>query len=99
MQLCSYLEYLRSLEEKVDKDWDSISSSLDEIRKSFLSKQGCLINLTADGKNLTNTEKYVGKFLDSLPKESILSSTPWNANLSPGNEAIVVPTQVSFDYH
>lgn len=95
MSYCSYLEYLRSLEEKVDKDWDSISSSLDEIRKSFLSKHGCLINLTADGKNLSNTEKFVGKFLDSLPKESLLASTPWNAKLAPENEAIVVPTQVS----
>ncbi|CAM8941621.1 unnamed protein product [Rhodiola kirilowii] len=92
----SYLEYLRSLEERVDQDWDSISSSLNEIRNSFLSRKGCLINLTADGKNLANSEKFVSKFLDSLPNESSVNSAVWNARLSPENEAIVVPTQVNY---
>lgn len=91
----SYLEFLEGLEKKVDQDWDSISSSLNEIRKSLLSKEGCLINMTAEGKNLSNSEKFVKKFLDSLPSTSIGTSS-WNAQLSPVNEAIVVPTQVNY---
>lgn len=92
--LCSYLEFLRSLEERVDQDWDGISSSLEEIRKSLLSKSSCLINMTADGQNLRNTEKIVSKFLDSLPRDSQVGTTSWRACLSPENEAIVIPTQV-----
>eukprot|EP00262_Sarcandra_glabra_P022378 TRINITY_DN98_c0_g2_i2.p1 TRINITY_DN98_c0_g2~~TRINITY_DN98_c0_g2_i2.p1 ORF type:complete len:968 (+),score=215.88 TRINITY_DN98_c0_g2_i2:407-3310(+) len=92
----SYLEFLQVLEKKVDQDWDEISSSLDEIRRSLISKEGCLINMTTDGKNLTNSEKYVTKFLELLPRVQSTGSTSWDARLSPVNEAIVIPTQVNY---
>ncbi|KAL5541112.1 hypothetical protein UlMin_043398 [Ulmus minor] len=92
----SYLEFLQALEAKVDQDWETISSSLEEIRKSILSQNGCLINMTSNGKNLTDTEKYVSKFLGLLPGSSPYEATTWNARLSPGNEAIVIPTQVNY---
>ncbi|XP_049389572.1 presequence protease 1, chloroplastic/mitochondrial-like [Solanum stenotomum] len=92
----SYLEFLKVLEDQVEKDWPQISSSLEEIRKSLLSKNGCLINLTADGKNLNNAEKHISKFLDLLPSTSLVESAAWNAQLSRSNEAFVVPTQVNY---
>lgn len=94
----SYLEFLQGLEERVDQDWSGVSSSLEEIRASLLSRNGCLINLTADGKNLENTEKFVGKFLDLLPSNSVAETATWNARISPENEAIVIPTQVLFGF-
>lgn len=93
---CSYLEYLKDLEEKVEQDWNGISNSLEEIRKTLLSKKGCLVNLTSDGKNLKNSEKHVGKFLDLLPVTSPVASSSWNARIPSINEAIVIPTQVVF---
>lgn len=95
MCTCSYLEFLRDLEKKVSDDWEGVSSSLEEIRITLISKNGCLINLTTDGKNLTNSEKYVSKFLDMLPSTS-LATTPnvWSDCLPSTNEAIVIPTQV-----
>ncbi|KAK1264140.1 hypothetical protein QJS04_geneDACA021721 [Acorus gramineus] len=92
----SYLEFLQNLEKKVEKDWDSISSSLEEIRKSLLSRKGCLVNMTADGKNLEASTKFVAKFLDSLPNSPATEMTSWQAHVSPGNEAIVIPTQVNY---
>ncbi|KAK4437867.1 Presequence protease 1, chloroplastic/mitochondrial [Sesamum alatum] len=92
----SYLEYLQALEKKVDDDWPEISSSLEEIRKTLISKNDCLINLTADGRNLKNSEKHVSKFLDMLPNTSPVGSTAWSSRLPPTNEAIVIPTQVNY---
>ncbi|KAL2349570.1 hypothetical protein Fmac_003570 [Flemingia macrophylla] len=92
----SYLEFLRTLEERVDQDWADLSSSLEEIRKSVFSKQGCLINVTADGNNLANTGKVVSKFVDMLPTGSPIATTTWNVRLPLTNEAIVVPTQVNY---
>ncbi|KAJ4838407.1 Presequence protease 1, chloroplastic/mitochondrial [Turnera subulata] len=90
----SYLEYLRALEEKVDQDWVGISSSLEEIRGSLLSRNGCLVNMTADGKTLAHSEKHVSKFLDWLPSNSSVATASWiNDRLAPGNEAILVPNQ------
>ncbi|KAI3947676.1 hypothetical protein MKX01_034341 [Papaver californicum] len=91
----SYLEFLKSLEKRVDEDWAGISSSLEEIRRSLLSKKGCLVNMTADGKNLANSEKFVSKFLNLLPSPPPTGNT-WSARLSPVNEAIVIPTQVNY---
>lgn len=92
----SYLEFLQALEEKVDQDWAGISSSLEEIRRSFLSREGCLINMTADGKNLKSSERFVGKFLDMLPTNSPVERVKWKAQLPSANEAIVIPTQVNY---
>ncbi|XP_022746449.1 presequence protease 2, chloroplastic/mitochondrial-like [Durio zibethinus] len=92
----SYLEFLQVLEEKVVNDWEGISSSLEAIRKSLLSREGCLINMTADGKNLSNTEKFVSKFLDLLPSNSPLERASWTARLPSDNEAILIPTQVNY---
>jgi len=90
----SYLEFLQTLEEKVDQNWAEISSSLEEIRQSLLSRKNCLVNITADGKNLIKSEKFIGKFLDLLPNQPLIPRSTWNARLSSDNEAIVVPTQV-----
>ncbi|KAG2654222.1 hypothetical protein PVAP13_1NG489800 [Panicum virgatum] len=92
----SYLLYLRDLETKIDQDWDSISSSLEEMRKSLFSKNGCLINLTSDWKNLEKSNQHIAKFLDSLPSSPSLGSDPWLSRLPSVNEAIVVPTQVNY---
>ncbi|KAI8532831.1 hypothetical protein RHMOL_Rhmol11G0245100 [Rhododendron molle] len=92
----SFLEFLKDLGKKVDEDWDGVSSSLEEIRRTLISRNGCLINLTADGKNLTNSVKFVSKFLDLLPSTSPVKSTTWNARLPLTNEAIIIPTQVNY---
>ncbi|KAK8561299.1 hypothetical protein V6N13_149527 [Hibiscus sabdariffa] len=92
----SYLEFLQALEEKVDNDWAGISSSLEEIRKSLLSREGCLVNMTADGKNLSDSEKFVSKFLDLLPSKPLVERSSWSARLPSNNEAIVIPTQVNY---
>ncbi|ONK67277.1 uncharacterized protein A4U43_C06F18470 [Asparagus officinalis] len=92
----SYLEFLQDLEKKVDEDWDGISSSLEEIRRSLFSRKGCLINMTADEKNLNNSTKYISKFLDFLPTAPSAETASWNTRLPLGNEAIVIPTQVNY---
>ncbi|CAF2128121.1 hypothetical protein YC2023_030440 [Brassica napus] len=92
----SYLEFLRTLEKKVDEDWEGISSSLEEIRRSLLAKNGCIVNMTADGKSLSNIEKSLEKFLDLLPENPSGGLVTWDGRLPLRNEAIVIPTQVNY---
>ncbi|CAH8261026.1 unnamed protein product [Arabidopsis lyrata] len=92
----SYLEFLHTLEKKVDEDWEGISSSLEEIRRSLLARNGCIVNMTADGKSLTNVEKSVAKFLDLLPEKPSGGLVTWDGRLPLRNEAIVIPTQVNY---
>ncbi|KAL0719177.1 hypothetical protein Bca4012_068501 [Brassica carinata] len=92
----SYLEFLHTLEKKVDEDWEGISSSLEEIRRSLLARNGCIVNMTADGKSLTNIEKSVEKFLNLLPENPSGGLVTWDGRLPLRNEAIVIPTQVNY---
>ncbi|XP_020580862.1 presequence protease 2, chloroplastic/mitochondrial-like isoform X2 [Phalaenopsis equestris] len=92
----SYLNFLEDLEKRLDQNWDEISSSLEEIRKSIFSRKGCLVNMTADEKNLNHSTKFVTKFLDLLPSSASAESDPLRNQLPPVNEAIVIPTQVNY---
>lgn len=92
----SYLEFLKELEGKIDEKWSEISMSLEEIRGALLSKKGCLVNLTSDGKNLKKAETFVRKFVDWLPSTSPLTSAYLNEQLSSSSEAFTIPTQVNF---
>ncbi|KAJ0771635.1 putative ribosomal protein S10 [Helianthus annuus] len=93
----SYLEFLKDTEKKIEEQWSEISVSLEEIRGALLSKKGCLVNLTSDGKNLKNAEKFVRNFLGFLPTTSPLTtSSTSNVLLSSENEAFTIPTQVNY---
>lgn len=52
--------------------------------------------MTADGRILSDSGKFVSKFLDSLPSNPLVGAATWNARLPSENEAIVIPTQVIF---
>lgn len=67
--------------------------SLEEIRGALLSKKGCLVNLTSDGKNLKQAETFVSKFTDLLPSTSAFTSHT-NSLLPSESEAFTIPTQV-----
>lgn len=89
--ILSQLEFLEALEGKVDQDWDGVSSSLEEIRKSVICKKGCFVNMTASGKS----EKFISKFVDLLPSKSPFARTMWKARLPSENGVIVMPIKVS----
>ncbi|KAL8210466.1 hypothetical protein R6Q57_004903 [Mikania cordata] len=92
----SYLEFLKDIEAKIEDKWSEISMSLEEIRGVLLSKNSCLINLTSDAQNLKNAEKFIRKFLDFLPTDSLLTTSPSNALHLSENEAFTIPTQVNY---
>nr|XP_043634383.1 presequence protease 1, chloroplastic/mitochondrial-like [Erigeron canadensis] len=92
----SYLEFLKDLEGRIEESWSEISLSLEEIRETLLSKRGCLVNLTSEGKSLKKAETLVRKFIDLLPSTSPVTSSTSHALLSSTSEAFTIPTQVNY---
>lgn len=90
----SYLEFLRSLEKRVDEDWPSVAQSLEDIRTALLSSKDAIVNLTSSEKIMTAADQHVSALLGSLPETSGLTASPWIASLSGNNEGLVIPTQV-----
>jgi presequence protease len=92
----SYLDFIRSLVQRVDSDWDSVKNDLERIRTALLQQKGTLVNATADEKMLMKVGPHINDFLSSLPSTSP-SPSIWKADLLPrGNEALLVPTQVNY---
>ena len=78
---------------RVEENWDSVQADLETIRKSLLSRNGLLINLTADAKVLSSVDSVVSDFVASLPDKK-LEIASWSGLLPSINEALIVPTQV-----
>ncbi|CAD7700528.1 unnamed protein product [Ostreobium quekettii] len=91
----SYLEYVRSLVDRVDSDWPGVQADLEAIRSALLTRNGAIINMTADEDTLGITRPYMSEFLDALPSDA-KDKADWSVMLPRVNEAIVVPTQVNY---
>ncbi|OAE21846.1 hypothetical protein AXG93_138s1170 [Marchantia polymorpha subsp. ruderalis] len=92
----SYLNYLRSLEKRVEEDWPAVSQALEDIRSAVLGRKGVIVNLTADEKILTSAEPHVSNFLDAFPETSGDRTCTWNPVLHRVNEGLVIPTKVNY---
>ena len=97
----AYLEYVRALSRRVERDWEGVAADLERIRGILLAQKGALVNATGDGRVLAATDGPLSDFLASLPAEGRSAATPapqWSdlPLLAPGNEALLVPTQVSY---
>lgn len=91
----SYLEYIRSLVDRVDSDWPSVQADLESIRSVLLTRNGAIINLTADEGTLSAARPHISAFLDALPSDA-KQKADWSNTVARINEALVVPTQVNY---
>ncbi|KAL3690174.1 hypothetical protein R1sor_016483 [Riccia sorocarpa] len=92
----SYLEFLRSLEKRVEEDWPAVSQSLEAIRTAVLGREGAVVNMTSDETILQRAEPHVSSFLDAFSKSTGDKTCTWNTRLSAVNEGLVIPTQVNY---
>jgi len=91
----TYLTFLRTLTERVNADWGGVVSDLKAIRSAVLSRQGALLNITADEKTMAATDNVMQSFLSSMPEKGGDLQT-WSGMLPAVNEGLVVPTQVNY---
>eukprot|EP00798_Chlamydomonas_sp_ICE-L_P006877 gene6877-30852_t len=92
----TYLEYIRTLAKRVETDWEGVNKDLETIRSALLSRNGAVVNITADEATMTQADRHVADFLASLPPTSAITATPWAGSLPSINEALTVPTQVNY---
>lgn len=99
----AYLDYIRALAKRVETDWEGVKVDLEAIRAAVLSRQGAVINATADGKTLDLAAPHLASFLASLPggaaAGSSASSCDWAAaaaGVANTSLALTVPTQVNY---
>lgn len=91
----SYLEFMRTLVNRVDADWEGVQADLERIRTALLQRRGALVNITGDEGALGAASRHLSEFWESLPATSA-EDAGWNGLLVAQNEALVVPTQVNY---
>ena len=92
-----YISFIRNLVNRIDSDWESVQADFERIRSSLLQRQGALANITGDERALSVAQSHLGEFWQSIPEISASQSeSNWSGQLTPCNEALLVPTQVNY---
>jgi Zn-dependent M16 (insulinase) family peptidase len=91
----SYLIFLRSLLDKIDNDWPSVLSTLEEMRQILVNRNTMMFNATVDKDNWTAVKDRLDSFCDRIPAAPP-NSPAWTPDPTSGNEGLAVPTQVNY---
>ena len=89
------LFFLRRLVEKIDKDWPSVLTSLETMRRLLVSRPGMLCNVTVDQASWSQLQPKLASFLDSLPSTAS-PLVAWQPGVRAGFEGLTLPAQVNF---
>ncbi len=91
----NYLFFLRQLAEQVEKDWPSVLTRLEEMRRILLSRNGMVCNVTLDEENWNQFQPKLVDFLGTLPTTTTRPAR-WDPEDSYGFEGLTIPAQVNY---
>ncbi len=91
----SGLEFLRTLAERVEKDFESVVADLETIRSVILNQANLLSNVTLDGKTFGSIESPLSDMIAKLPAGSCNTA---KRNILPFSKAegLCIPAQVNY---
>jgi len=91
----TYLFFLRSLAEQIDKDWFGVLANLETIRGYLINRANALVNITLDRANYQSIQPALADFLLQLPARSTLQAT-WTMEAPTAPEGLTMPAQVNY---
>ncbi len=91
----SGLEFLRDLAKRIEDDFESVVTDLEEIRSKILNKANLLSNITVDGKTFGDIEPVLEGMVSRLPAGECKTA---QRNLLPFSKAegLCIPAQVNY---
>lgn len=91
----SYLLFLRKLAEKVDKDWQDVLTTIEDMRRILINRNAMVLNITLDERGWAVIQPRLKDFLDDLPAldPGIMK---WSPEMPPRFEGMTIPSQVNY---
>ena len=89
------LLFLRELAERIETDWPSVQSALEDIRKHLVNAGAAIVNVTTDGSAWPAFAGELEPFLNGLPRGPF-TRTDWSPLPHPSNEGLTIPAQVNY---
>jgi presequence protease len=90
-----YVQFLRSLENKIDTDWAGVLTDLQTIRDRLVNAGAMVLNVTADRSAWQSLGPQIDRFLAGLPRAAA-RPVPWSPALFSENEGLTIPSQVNY---
>lgn len=90
-----YYHFLVELEKLLDKDIEHIASALDWVRKTFFTRQGLILSLTAEEDGINEAYAQLKPILAGISEESY-PPVEQHIHLVDLNEGILAPVQVQY---
>ncbi len=93
----SYLQTLRGLMTRVDKDWERLKSDLRRLHDLLTARNNLIINLTADGSSRSAAENVIEQFLRTRPERELTAAPRLTFPLDERQpEGLLIPAQVNY---
>lgn len=94
----SYLESVRSMLQRLEKEPQGILADLEELRSRIVARPGAIFDCTAEAPGLALAETQVRQLLQALPPvrpgaASNIGAAPMNL---PAAEAFIAPAQINY---
>ncbi|MBN2256648.1 MAG: insulinase family protein, partial [Anaerolineaceae bacterium] len=91
----SNLIFLRKLVEDIDRDWQTVLSALEHMRKLLVTRQGLICNVTIPSEEWPLFSNSLLQFLDGLP-DPLSPVEKWDHSHLQSQEGLVIPSQVNY---
>lgn len=89
------LFFARQLLQEIETNWPAVEKRLHTIHQKLISKNGLLINITADAAALKSIIPKIEQFAAQLPTASA-TPTKRTTQPYPASEALLVPSRINF---
>jgi len=97
----SYLFFLRELAGRIDNDWSSVYSTLEEMRHALVNRENMLFNVTVDEAGWKKVRPCLASFAGKIPVEPVGTEFDIAGDFLtdmkiPEYEGLIVPSQINY---
>lgn len=90
-----HLFFLRELADRIEQDWPSVLTHLEQIRRLLVNPQSMLCNVTVDGESWVRIAPRLEEFLGEFPVASV-SRAAWSPAYRVTFEGLTLPANVNY---
>lgn len=91
----SHLFFLRRLLQEIDESWSIVRDRLEIIRRTLVTRQGMVCNVTSEAADWQQTAAHLDSFLAGVPNTAA-AIAHWSPQYGSGFEGLTIPSQVNY---
>jgi Zn-dependent M16 (insulinase) family peptidase len=90
-----HLFFLRKLTTEIDKDWDSVLTKLERVRRLLINRAAMIANVTLDADSFASFSPQLASFMEELPSLKV-DPVKLEPKAPTKFEGLTIPAQVNY---